>query len=196
MKNVITIARQRGSGGRAVGALIAERYGWSLVSKESFAESVKARGVDEVKIAGVFDRRPSLQDRMTLQQLYSKYIGVITSVIREFAEKGDVVILGRGAHLILAGDPGVSSALLVADLETRIERVAKECGLKGKKGLEEARKKVIDSDYARAAYNTYLYDAEWNDPLNYDVVLNTTDTTVQRSAEAVMSVFELLRDSG
>ena len=193
MKNVITIARQRGSGGRAVGALIAERYGWSLISKESFTESVKAKGVDEVKIGRVFERRPSLQDRMTLQQLYSKYVDVITNVIKEFAEKGDVVILGRGANLILGGDPRVFSVLFVADLETRIERMAKECGLKGKKGLEEARKKVIDSDYARAAYNTYLYDAEWNDPLNYDMVLNTTGITVQQSAEAVMSLFEMLR---
>lgn len=193
MKNVITIARQRGSGGRAVGALIAERYGWSLISKESFTESVKAKGVDEVKIGRVFERRPSLQDRMTLQQLYSKYVDVITNVIKEFAEKGDVVILGRGANLILGGDPRVFSVLFVADLETRIERMAKECGLKGKKGLEEARKKVIDSDYARAAYNTYLYDSEWNDPLNYDMVLNTTGITVQQSAEAVMSLFEMLR---
>lgn len=193
MKNVITIARQRGSGGRAVGALIAERYGWSLISKESFTESVKAKGVDEVKIGRVFERRPSLQDRMTLQQLYSKYVDVITNVIKEFAEKGDVVILGRGANLILGGDPRVVSVLFVADLETRIERMAKECGLKGKKGLEEARKKVIDSDYARAAYNTYLYDSEWNDPLNYDMVLNTTGITVQQSAEAVMSLFEMLR---
>lgn len=193
MKNVITIARQRGSGGRAVGALIAERYGWSLASKESFAESVKARGVDEVKIGRVFERRPSLQDRMTLQQLYSKYVDVITNVIKEFAEKGDVVILGRGANLILGGDPRVVSVLFVADLETRIERMAKKWGLKGKKGLEEARKKVIDSDYARAAYNTYLYDSEWNDPLNYDMVLNTTGITVQQAAEAVMSLFEMLR---
>jgi len=193
VKNVITIARQRGSGGRAVGALIAERYGWSLISKESFTESVKAKGVDEVKIGRVFERRPSLQDRMTLQQLYSKYVDVITNVIKEFAEKGDVVILGRGANLILGGDPRVFSVLFVADLETRIERMAKECGLKGKKGLEEARKKVIDSDYARAAYNTYLYDSEWNDPLNYDMVLNTTGITVQQSAEAVMSLFEMLR---
>ena len=193
MKNVITIARQRGSGGRAVGALIAERYGWSLISKESFTESVKAKGVDEVKIGRVFERRPSLQDRMTLQQLYSKYVDVITNVIKEFAEKGDVVILGRGANLILGGDPRVVSVLFVADLETRIERMAKKWGLKGKKGLEEARKKVIDSDYARAAYNTYLYDSEWNDPLNYDMVLNTTGITVQQSAEAVMSLFEMLR---
>ena len=193
MKNVITIARQRGSGGRAVGALIAERYGWSLASKESFTESVKAKGVDEVKIGRVFERRPSLQDRMTLQQLYSKYVDVITNVIKEFAEKGDVVILGRGANLILGGDPRVVSVLFVADLETRIERMAKKWGLKGKKGLEEARKKVIDSDYARAAYNTYLYDSEWNDPLNYDMVLNTTGITVQQSAEAVMSLFEMLR---
>jgi len=193
VKNVITIARQRGSGGRAVGALIAERYGWSLISKESFTESVKAKGVDEVKIGRVFERRPSLQDRMTLQQLYSKYVDVITNVIKEFAEKGDVVILGRGANLILGGDPRVVSVLFVADLETRIERMAKKWGLKGKKGLEEARKKVIDSDYARAAYNTYLYDSEWNDPLNYDMVLNTTGITVQQSAEAVMSLFEMLR---
>ena len=193
MKNVITIARQRGSGGRAVGALIAERYGWSLISKESFTESVKAKGVDEVKIGRVFERRPSLQDRMTLQQLYSKYVDVITNVIKEFAEKGDVVILGRGANLILGGDPRVVSVLFVADLETRIERMAKKWGLKGKKGLEEARKKVIDSDYARAAYNTYLYDSEWNDPLNYDMVLNTTGITVQQAAEAVMSLFDMLR---
>jgi cytidylate kinase len=193
VKNVITISRQKGSGGRTIAEIIARRLDWQLVRREMVSQAAKKAGVDDTKIESAFEHRPTLQDRITLQQRFSKYLGVLSDVIHEYANQGNVVLLGRGAHIILADDPRLFRVHLVADLEARIERIAAQCRLRGKKGLEEARRMVIDSDYARAAYHTYVYDAEWNDPLNFELVLNTTELTMEQAAEGILAVFEVCR---
>ncbi len=193
MKNVITISRQKGSGGRTIAEIIAKRLDWQLVRREMISQAAKKAGVDDTKIESAFEHRPSLQDRITLQQRFSKYLGVLSEVIHEYANQGNVVLLGRGAHIILADDRRLFRVHLVADLETRIERIAAQYKLRGKKGLEEARRMVIDSDYTRAAYLTYVFDADWNDPLNFELVLNTTELNMEQAADAVLAAFEFCR---
>jgi cytidylate kinase len=182
-----------GSGGRTIAEIIAKKLDWPLVRREMVSEAAKKAGVDDTKIESAFDHRPSLQDRVTMQQRLSKYLGVLSDVIQEYADRGNVVLLGRGAHIILADDARLFRVHLVADFETRIERIATQYKLRGKKGLEEARRMVIDSDYARAAYHTYLFNVGWNDPLNFELVLNTTELTMEQAAEAVLAAFEVCR---
>ena len=193
MKNVITISRQMGSGGRMIADMISQRLGWPLVGKELVTEAARKAGVDEIKIQRIFEHRLSLQDRITFQQRSAKYLDAISNVIHEFSDKGEVVLLGRASNLVLAGDPRIFRVNLVAEFEVRIERIAEQLKLRGKKGLEKARQLVVDSDYARSAYHTYLFDVDWNDPMNYDLILNTTELTLDEAADAIHSVFEVIR---
>jgi cytidylate kinase len=193
VKNVITISRQMGSGGLTIAEIIAKRLNWQLVRREMVSEAANTAGVDDTKIESTFEHRPSLQDRMTMQQRFSKYLDVLSDVIRKYADQGNVVLLGRGAHVILADDPRLFRVHIVADFETRVERVAAERRLKGRKGLAEARRLVLDSDYSRTAYLNYMFDADWNDPLNVELVLNTTELIPDRAAEAILAAFEVCR---
>lgn len=190
MKNVITISRQKGSGGREIAEMVARQLGWPLLYKEMVTDAAEKAGVDYAKIEAAFDNKPSLKARVTMRERMSKYLDVLSAVIHEYAEEGNVVLLGRGANTILGADPRLFRVHLVAELDTRIERVALKCKAKGEKGLQEARKMVIDSDYARSAYHTYLFNVDWNDPLGYDLVLNTTGITMRRAADAVLAVFD------
>ena len=67
MKNVITISRQMGSGGRMIAEIVAQKLGWRLVGKELISEAARKSGADESKIERVFERRLSLQDRITFR---------------------------------------------------------------------------------------------------------------------------------
>lgn len=193
MKNVITISRQKGSGGTVVAGIIAAGLGWPMVRREMVTKAAAHAGVDFEKIERAFEHRPSLQDRITMQQRLGKYLDAVTNVIREYADKGNLVLLGRGANVILADDPRLFRVHAVADLETRIERTATVSGLKGKRGLQQARTMVIDSDYARTAYYNYLFDVDWNDPIINELVVNTTEMTVEQTAEMILKAFEVVR---
>lgn len=189
MKNVITLSRQKGSGGRVVATEVAQRLGWRLVGRELVSRAAAEAGLDESKIERVFEKRLSLQDRMTFQQKSAKYVDAVERVVKEQVNQGKVVILGRGANMFVPEDSRVFRVHLVADFDTRIRRVQAQCGLKGVKGEEEARKAVNESDYARAAFFNYLFGVNWNDPLLYEAVINTTEMTVEEVSEAVLGVF-------
>ncbi len=192
MKNVITISRQMGSGGRMVAEKVAVELGWRFVSKELVAETARQTGFDESKIERVFDQRLSLQDRITYEQRSAKYLDAVSKVIREFVDEGNMVILGRGAHVIMAGDPRIFRVHLVADLETRIQRIASKYELKGKKGLAEARRMVNDSDYGRSAFHNLLFNVDWNSPQIYELVVNTTTVDLNQVADAILAAFRIM----
>jgi len=192
LKNVITISRQMGSGGRMIAEIVAQKLGWRLVGKELITEAARKSGADESKIERVFERRLSLQDRITFRERSEKYIDSIRHVIAGVVEEGNVVILGRGAHVIMQGDPRIFRVHLVADLEVRIARIAEQYNLKGKAGRQEARRMVINSDYARTAYHNYLFEAEWNDPLLQDLVINTTALKIEQAADTVLDAYRIM----
>jgi len=192
LKNVITISRQMGSGGRMIAEIVAQKLGWRLVGKELITEAARKSGADESKIERVFERRLSLQDRITFRERSEKYIDSIRHVIADGVEEGNVVILGRGAHVIMQGDPRIFRVHLVADLEVRIARIAEQYNLKGKAGRQEARRMVINSDYARTAYHNYLFEAEWNDPLLQDLVINTTALKIEQAADTVLDAYRIM----
>ena len=196
MKDVITISRQMGSGGRLIAELISERLGWPLMAKELVEEAAQMAGVDELKIRRIFEHRLSMQDRITFQQRSAKYLDAVSSAIQGFSSRGRVILLGRAANLVLAGNPRAFRINLVAEFDTRVQRIADQCKLRGKKGMEDARKQVLDSDYARTAYHNYLFNVDWQDPMNYDLILNTTDLTLDQAAEAVLRAFEVIRGTG
>jgi cytidylate kinase len=193
VKNVVTISRQMGSGGRSAADFLSDRLGLPVVGKEMVTEAAAKKGIDPGKIERIFEHRITLQDRLTVQQKSAKYLAAIKDTIQEYAEKGDVILLGRGAHIILSDHPNVFRVYLNAELDVRIARIAQKNNLKGKKGLESARQTVVESDYARASYHNYLFGVDSFDPLLYDLGLNTTWMAVKQTGDAILSVFELVR---
>ena len=181
-----------GSGGRIIAGKVAEQLGWRMIGREVITETARQTGFDQAKLERIFERRVSLEDRLTFQQRSGKYLGAICAVIIEMAQEGNVVILGRGAGVIMADDPRIFRVHLVAELDTRIEHIAEQFGLKGEKGREEARRRVLDSDYARTAYHTYLFDADWNGPLLYDLVINTGDLDLDQAAGIILEAFRIM----
>jgi cytidylate kinase len=192
VKRAIAISRQMGSGGRTVAEQVAKKLGWRLVGREVVTEAARKTGFEEEKIERVFERRVSLEDRLNFQQKSGKYLSAVSSVIHEMVEQGEVVILGRGAGVIMGSDSRLLRVHLVADLDTRIQRIAGQFDLKGPKGLDEARKRVLDSDYSRSAYHNYLFNSDWNDPLIYDLVVNTTGISRDQAVDTILEIYRIM----
>ncbi|MHB8895547.1 MAG: cytidylate kinase-like family protein [Candidatus Geothermincolia bacterium] len=195
MRNVITISRQKGSGGMWIAQELSKRLCWRFVGKDLISQASNKAGIDEAKMERVFEARVSLQDRLTFQQRSAKYVEAMAQTMTDEVVKGNVVILGRGAGIILAEDRRLFRVHIVADLDTRIKRIASEQKLKGQKGLSEARRLCNDSDYARAAFHQYLFNVDWNSPLLYELVLNTSDMTLDQATEVILRSFEAVMET-
>lgn len=119
----------------------------------------------------------------------STLLEVTSSVIREIAQSGNVVIAGRGANIILRDQPGVLHVGLVSSLEERIKRIMEREEL----GQEEAERFVAENDRARQAYFHRFFRVQAEDPRHYHLVLNTDWLRIPRSAEVIIAAAELMK---
>jgi cytidylate kinase len=109
------------------------------------------------------------------------YISTISAIIQDLAEKGGVVILGRGSQIILRDWPATLHAYVTAPLELRIERVGEREGV----SAEEAAKTVHESDKNRLAFYHKFFKIDVDDPNLYDLVVNTANLSYEAAADLV-----------
>lgn len=196
---VIGISRSLGAGGEEVAHLVAEKLGFRLVDDEIIARASEKAGVTPDSIERV-ERSPSLIDRILkymgtapVEAGFGAYVappavgasesyeGIITSVIRETAASGNVVILAHGASIPLAGTDGLLRVLVTGSSEVRAARLTAAGTDAGK-----ARKRIDESDEQRREYLQRFYDIRQESPAHYDLIINT-DTITPASAAALIA---------
>ena len=110
-----------------------------------------------------------------------KYIATISAIILDLAEKGSVVVVGRGSQIILRDWPGALHAYVAAPLDLRIERIAARDGLSS----EDATKAVQESDKSRHAFYRKFFKVNVDDPSLYDLVVNTARLPYAAAADLI-----------
>ena len=111
----------------------------------------------------------------------SAYMKTVTAIIRELGQRGNIVILGRGSHLILRDHPVALHVLTLAPLGLRLWRIAERDGLSS----QEAAKHVHDQDKGRTAFHHKFFRVEADDPTYYDLTIETSRLPLQIAAELV-----------
>src|SRR5512139_3500296 len=115
--SVITLSRELGSRGDDIARAVAERLGLRVVGRELINRAARAAGAPEVALAeidelGLLGVRPT----RAAVQLYGQKVA---EVIREMAAAGDVLIVGRGGQIVLAGEPDTLHVRVIAPREMR-----------------------------------------------------------------------------
>lgn len=88
--------------------------------------------------------------------------------IKLIASENNCVIVGRAADYILKDNPNLIKIFLYAPLDYRINKVKEVY----KDNEEDAKKHIIKSDKARAAYYEVISNQTWGSKENYDLCLN------------------------
>jgi cytidylate kinase len=109
------------------------------------------------------------------------YIKTIGAIISELGQKGNIIILGRGGQMILREVPSALHVLTHAPLELRIERIVERDQLTP----EEASKRVHELDSGRSAFHRKFFKVDVDDPLLYDLVIDTSRLSHPVAAEIV-----------
>ncbi len=214
--NVITISREMGSGGTALGRLLARRLGFALIDKELILRVARKAHVSSQAVApydqeafnrgkvvleSVFAGNPSvysplsmvhfpLNTRLSAGPAYrfnqERYLAVTQQLLKALARLGKVILLGRGGQIVLADHRKTLHLRVVAPLETRVERVCRGQGI----SEDEARTLIRSRDQACARYLKHFYNRDWNDPLLYDFVINTERLRLPSVVAMVLRQFQ------
>ncbi len=118
----------------------------------------------------------------TLKVEDKDFIEATTTVVKDLHQQGNVVILGRGANVILADTPGVIHVGLLAPLEVRAQTMMEREHL----DREEAEEYAEELERARVAFFRKFFKVHPNDPTLYHIMLNMGKVQRQTAAEIIV----------
>lgn len=104
-----------------------------------------------------------------------------SNAIKEIAEKGSCVIIGRCADYILKDYDNVVTVFLYSDDEDKVKRAVKYYGLEEKNALKEINK----INKAREKHYNYYTGQKWKDLSHYDISLNVDNLGIEKTVETI-----------
>jgi cytidylate kinase len=182
---IITISRGTFSGGRDLAEALARDLHAPCISREVLVEAGAQYGVSEGALSAALSQAPSLLDRLKRDR--DRYLAFIRAVLYKHAREGDFIYHGHGGHHLLAGIRHVIRVRVVADTSSRIGAAMKELNMTSRQA--EADIKKFDSE--RRKWTRFLYGVSWEDPSNYDVVLNLEYLGIEGACAVVVRLTEL-----
>lgn len=207
MKNipVITISRQYGSQGHEVGQKVAEKLSIPYFDKSLIALAAKQSGFSEA----AFEYADEKAGSSLLYSMVTSGMGVAariagtnelpindklfliqSDIIRNAAEEGPCVIVGRCSNYILRDHPNVFKVFIHADKADRIKHAIEVDGIDANKASDFVTKR----DKQRANYYNFYSSMRWDDLNAYNLTLDTSLFTVDQAADIIIKAIEALEN--
>jgi cytidylate kinase len=149
------------------------------------ADPMMGSGGLEVLMATTYSEAAALPPREVSEFSDARYKEAITTIIDDVANKGDVLIIGRGSQVILEGKPGVLHVCVTAPFEIRVERIAQRDGI----SIEAAKHQVHDSDKGRIDYHHKYFKVDPTDASLYDLTVNTGHLSSKDAADLIVAAY-------
>ena len=179
-KNIIVIGREYGSSGHDIGKVLADKLGYDFYDQDIIKMAAKTTGMTSEFIG---KREETMTNSLLydlVNQMYQykdereqapkdKIFAAESKVIRELADKGNCVIIGRCSDYILRDNKRVLKVFFNAPLESRIKRVMKRQGVE----YSEAQHRIRKTDKYRADNYRYYTGRIWGASSNFDLTINT-----------------------
>jgi CMP/dCMP kinase len=184
--NAITVSREFGAGGGEVAQRLAEALGWELLDRELLHRAAAIEHVPDTELERLDEKALSVTDRMRLHPPHQRYMHGLTEAARQAAQRGKVVLVGRGTRQLLGDMADVFHLRLVAPLDWRVQRMALREGW----SMDKARARCLEVDHSRDRFTRYFFGFDALQPEQYDLVSNSDRVPLD---EVVALVFELAR---
>jgi len=191
-KRVITISREFGSGGRSIGRLVAEKLGYRFLDQELILEVAKESGLAEEVVAEYEEyatHRSSFLYAIAVSNggnlSFSNQIQAAQAkVIAAEAERGNCVIVGRGADYVLKDRTDCLHVFIHADTDFRAKRIVEQYGETSKKPID----RLNDKDQRRKVYYKSITMRDWGMSQNYHISLNSGVIGLERCADIIADI--------
>ena len=196
---VISISREFGSGGRIIGKKLAALLGIPCYDRTIIQKTAEKSGLSPEFIARAEERARSrfhmaiptmgmAAPSFTNQSVPVSHQAFFAQadVIRELADQGPCVIVGRCSDYILSDHPECVKVFIHAGMESRIQRCIQDYEVPA----DQAQSKINQMDKGRANYYSYYTGHTWGDMRRYDLTINTSTTGIDG---AVQLIADMLR---
>ena len=187
---VVTIEREFGARGEALGRILAERTGFTLWDGELVHAIAEESGADETVLRSLDERRRSAIEEsiegalLGGQHMTSEYLRRLMMLIRALAAHGESIVVGRGAQYILASEAALK-VRVVCPLEERVRGYAERQGIDDAR----ARAQVERSDAERGRFVRQFFSRDAETPSDYDLVVNTGTFALPKAAGLVLDAY-------
>ena len=115
----------------------------------------------------------------------------INKTIHELSESGDIILVGRGAHILLKDNPKALRVGIISDWEDRINNIIEREKI-DKKTAEE---KILNRDQSRRDYFKRFFEIDNpDDPKHYHIVINASDMSNQRAIDTIKFMYNQLQN--
>ena len=175
---VITLSRQLGSGGDEVAAAVGSAWACACGLRTDQPRGERRRARPRWRWprstnwacwgSGPAARPPRYREK-------------IFAVVGELADEGNLLLVGRGGQVILAGRPGVLHVRMIAPGEQRVARLAETRGI----SAEAAAARIEASDRARVDFVRRYYGANSQSPDLYDMILNLAQIDITTATDLI-----------
>ncbi len=186
MNKIITISREFGSGGREIGKRLAAKLGYAYYDSEIINLLANATGKSEEYIQNISERgvypyafqfAKSFSMYSKMQQEQTDMMITQQKILKQIAEKGNCVIVGRGADRILR-EYNPMNIFIYANIESKIKRCRKK---RKDESLtdKELMQKIKEIDKERVNYHNIISHVKWGSKENYHLCINTSNLEIK-----------------
>jgi cytidylate kinase len=189
----IALSRQAGSRGAEVARAVGARLGWPVYDDELLRRISAEKGLQARLLEQVDERHMNWLEEM-VASLYMEGTGSETGYLRSlmelFAALGDAghcIIVGRGSAQVLPA----ATTLRVRVIAPHAERVV-EIERRRQLSRAEAEKWVDRTDRERKQFIEHYFRKDPEEPLAYDLVLNSSRLGIDTCAELIARSAQVL----
>lgn len=181
-KIIINVGRQYGSGGRRVAEALGKKLGIPVYNNELIVEAAKKSGYS----AEIFAKK---DEKKHFFNLFSdKYnnddevFKIQSEVIREIAEKGSAIFVGRASDYVLRDMDCCVNVFISCPLSIRKQFIARRRGV----SVDEAESICQKEDRGREIYYNYFTFSNWGVASNYHLCLDSSLIGVEGCADFII----------
>jgi cytidylate kinase len=179
---IITISRGSYSRGKEVAEKLAQRLGYTCISRDILLEASDEFNIPEIKLIRALHDAPSVLERFRHGK--ERYVSYLRSALLQHAKQDRLVYHGLAGHYFLRGIPHVLKVRILADIEDRVAEEVKREGI----SPEKARYILQKDDEERRRWGIQVYGTDTWDSRLYDMVLNIKTLTVDDAVDILSGV--------
>lgn len=182
---VVTISRERGSGGAEIGQQVARSLGYGYVDKNTIDAVFRQYGM--TKFDDLYNSAPGILDLFSHDNLLT--IAMLNEMMEAIAQRGRAVIVGRGGFAVLGNYADVLDVRIEAPTSVRVERIMARENLAN---IDEAAARVAEDDVMRRKFVQMFYGKSWDERANFDLILDTSDLSYDAAAKQIVDAVKAL----
>jgi len=195
---IVTISNKYGSGAVDIAARAAALLGYTVVDRQLPVVVAKRMHISRNVALEAEESGRSLGSRLLSslelatpevvadnfgQTFDESLLREVQRAVRDYAARGNCIIIGRGSSVILGRRPDVLRVYMFAPREWRIERVAQNFGLDEKTAAAE----VDRIDRARRAHLRDWYKVDMGSSAIVDLAIDTSTFGEEGSANLIVA---------